>query len=305
MTESPQTPEQRAQQLLTLLDLQRIEQNLYLGRNELKAPADQIPGGGMPGRLFGGQVLAQAAMAAYLTVEDLRLHSLHAYFIRAGSVERPVLYEIERIRDGRSFTTRRVVAVQGGEAIFNMDVSFQIVEPGFDHAHPMPNVPLPEELQDDLATAGALPEDKRNDHLLSHMAKLERPFELRSVFPIGSDAWAADRYWSPTWIRFKAAVDAADQRLAHCLLAYASDMSVVSTASLPHQGDISRHQLQMASLDHALWIHRPVPIDEWLLFHKRTSTSQRARGLVHADFFSRDGALVASMTQEGLIRVRG
>jgi len=308
-----------AQSLLEILDLQQIEQNLYLGQNQERfstaaqpegtdsqAPAGDQLATQAPQRLFGGQVLAQAAMAAYRTVEQVQLHSLHAYFIKAGTSSRPVLYEIERIRDGRSFTTRRVVAIQNGEPIFNMDVSFQIQEPGFDHAHPMPNVPMPDELADDSQVAQELSNDgELSDHLLTHMAKLQRPFELRSVFRIGSEAWAADRFWSPTWIRFKAPVDADDQRLAHCLLAYASDMGMVSTASLPHQSDIGRHQLQMASLDHALWIHRPVPIDQWLLLHKRTSTSQGARGMVHADFYAVSGELVASMTQEGLIRVTG
>ncbi|MEM9620142.1 MAG: acyl-CoA thioesterase II [Pseudomonadota bacterium] len=314
MTQSDNVVDQRAQALLDILELQQIEQNLYLGQNEQRFPllhAESVSNDNnqfsqqVTRRLFGGQVLAQAAMAAYRTVEEVQLHSLHAYFIKAGSTQRPVLYEIERIRDGRSFKTRRVVAVQGGEAIFNMDVSFQIREPGFDHAHPMPNVPMPDELTDDSVVAAQLSGTDSDDHLLANMAKLDRPFELRSVFPIGSEAWAADRFWSPTWIRFKAPVDAEDQRQAQCLLAYASDMGMVSTATLPHQSDIGRHQLQMASLDHALWIHRPVPIDQWLLFHKRTSTSQGARGLVHADFYAINGELIASMTQEGLIRVRG
>ena len=222
----------RAKRLLTILDLKQIEQNLYLGQNESAARM----------RLFGGQVLAQAAQAAYRTVEGLQLHSLHAYFLRAGSSERPVLYEIERIRDGKSFTTRRVVAIQNGEAIFNMDVSFQIDEPGFDHAHPMPNVPLPDELEDDVLVAEGLTGDDPN---MSPMAKIKRPFETRSVFRLGSPEWAQNRYHSPTWIRFRAPVDANDQVLARCLLAYASDMSLVSTAALPHQAETPRSRLQM------------------------------------------------------------
>ena len=283
------TADRRARRLLEILDLEQVEENLFIGQNEEERNR----------RLFGGQVLAQAARAAYATVEGVHLHSLHAYFIRAGRSEKPVLYEIERIRDGRSFTTRRVVAIQGGEAIFNMDVSFQVEEPGFEHAHPMPNVPPPEELADDLSRVADLGEDER----LGRMTKSERPFELRSVFEIGSPGWAEDRYWSPAWIRFRVPVDAADGVLARCLLAYASDMSLVSTAWLPHQSSTPRSRLQMASLDHALWIHRDVPIDQWLLFHKRTSNAQGARGMVHADFFSVDGDLVASVTQEGLIRI--
>jgi acyl-CoA thioesterase-2 len=292
----------RARRLLEILDLQQIEENLYLGQNE----ASNLPG---PMRLFGGQVLAQAAAAAYRTVDGLHLHSLHGYFLRAGSSERPVLYEIERIRDGRSFTTRRVVAIQNGEAIFSMDVSFQIDEPGFEHAHPMPNVPLPDELQDDVVVAANLSVNSSakqgaEETRMSPMAKIERPFETRSIFPIGSEAWASDRYWSPVWIRFRESVDTKDKVLARCLLAYASDMSLVSTASLPHQSEVTRSQLQMASLDHALWVHREVPVDQWLLFHKRTSNSQGSRGMVHADFFVESGELIASVTQEGLIRKR-
>lgn len=278
-----------AGRLLEILALEQIEQNLYLGHNEHQRTR----------RLFGGQVVAQAAAAAYRTVEDVHVHSLHAYFIQAGSPERPVLYEIERIRDGRSFTTRRVVAIQNGVAIFNMDVSFQIDEPGFDHANTIPNVPLPDELEDDVQVALQLPDE---DPRLSPMARTPRPFEMRSVFQPGSGEWAADRSWSPTWIRFRAPVDASDARLARCLLAYASDMSLVSTASLPHQSEIPRGKLQTASLDHAVWIHRPVPIDQWLLFHKRTSTSQGARGLVHAEFYAQSGEMIASVTQEGLLR---
>jgi len=281
----------RAQRLLEILDLQQIEENLYLGHNESDTPR----------RLFGGQVLAQAARAAYRTVKGVSMHSLHAYFLRAGSPERPVLYEIERIRDGRSFTTRRVVAIQNGEAIFNMDVSFQIDEPGFDHAHPMPNVPLPDELDDDAEVARGLPGD---DPRMSPMIKIERPFEIRSVFKLGSDQWSGDRHFNPTWIRFRESVDPGDTVLSRCLLAYASDMSLVSTASLPHQSESARAGLQMASLDHALWIHRDVPIDQWMLFHKRTSTLQGSRGMVHADIHAAGGALIASVTQEGLLRQR-
>jgi acyl-CoA thioesterase-2 len=283
----------RAQRLLEILDLEQVEQNLYLGQNESRTGARHGR------RLFGGQVLAQATMAASRTVSGLSVHSLHAYFLKGGRSALPVLYEVERIRDGKSFTTRRVVAVQGGDAIFNMDISFQVDEPGFEHAHPMPNVPPPDELEDDVAVAESLSEV---DQRMSPMVKLHRPFEMRSVFRLGSDAWVDDRFWNPVWIRFREPVDPADKVLARCLLAYASDMGLVSTASLPHQSEISRAHLQMASLDHALWIHREVPIDQWMLFHKRTASAHASRGMVHADFFSSEGELVASVTQEGLLR---
>lgn len=295
----------RASKLLEILDLKQIEENLYQGQNETENGS----------RLFGGQVLAQAAAAAYRTVSKVHLHSLHAYFLRPGSVDRPVLYEVERVRDGRSFVTRRVVAIQNGQAIFNMDASFQLDEPGFEHSAPMPNVPLPEELREDVDVArerGGSEADPR----MSPMAKVNRPFHLRSVFELGSDAWGADRFWNPTWIKFREAVtlpapmDDADeaafrqQALSRCLVAYASDMGLVSTAVLPHQSQTVRSDVQMASLDHSLWIHRSAPMDQWLLFHKRTSTAQGARGMVHSEFFSEDGTLVASMSQEGLLRQR-
>ncbi len=290
-----------ALRLLDLLEIKQIEENLYQGGNENRH--------GM--RLFGGQVMAQASNAAYRTVEGLHMHSLHGYFLRPGDAQLPVLYEVERVRDGRTFTTRRVVAIQRGKAIFNMDASFQYDEIGLEHASLMPNVPLPGELQDDIEVARALGGPKA-DPRMSPMATVERPFHMRSVFEIGSAAWAENRTWSPTWIKFKEpdALLGQDngryenpQALARCLLTYASDMGLVSTASMPHQRDEVRSKFQMASLDHAIWVHRSVPIDQWLLFHKRTSTAQGSRGMVHADFFSEQGALIASVTQEGLMRL--
>jgi|TARA_X000000950_G_scaffold289248_1_gene411244 acyl-CoA thioesterase-2 len=290
---------QRAAQLLKLLELKQIEENLYQGQNE--------PENGK--RLFGGQVLAQAAMAAFRTVTGVQAHSLHAYFLRAGRSDLPVLYEVERVRDGRSFTTRRVVAIQNGRAIFNLDASFHLEEIGLDHSCAMPNVPKPDELLPDTDVARAVTNAEARRHL-SPIAKTHRPFETRSVFPLGSDDWLQNRFWNPTWLRFPLAVqdepNAAHraQGIARSLLCYASDMGMVSTVYLPHQSQVTRADLQMASLDHAIWIHRPVQINEWLLFHKRTSTAQGARGMGHAEFFSESGELVASVTQEGLVRTR-
>lgn len=293
-SEHHETRRALAARLLGILDLEAIEQNLYRGSNEARKGL----------RLFGGQVLAQAMRAAGHTVEGRQPHSLRAYFMRAGDAGRPVLYEVERIRDGRSFTTRRVVAIQQGQAIFSMDVSFQSPETGFDHAHPMPNVPPPEEVEDDMAVVARM---RGRDATLSPMAGRARPFEMRSVFPLGSAAWRMNRYWNPVWLRFAGdppGAEAAGRALAHALLAYASDMGMVSTAAFPHNAIRPLAELQMASLDHALWIHRDVPMDDWLLFHKRTSVAEGARGLVHAEFFARDGTLVASVSQEGLLRVR-
>lgn len=286
----------RAARLLEILSLEAVEQNLFLGRNEER--------GGR--RLFGGQVLAQALRAAYATVDGVWLHSLHGYFLRAGDAGRAVLYEVDRIRDGRSFITRRVVAIQNGEAILNLEASFQIEEPGFEHAHPMPNVPPPDELEADAvvlaALAGSEPESLAAFPDLG--ARRARPFEMRSVFVLGRPESERNRYWNPVWIRFLLPVDPGDRVLAHCLLAYASDMGLVSTGVLPHRASVPREALQMASLDHALWVHRQVPVDEWLLFHKHTSVAEGGRGLSHADFYTREGELVASVTQEGLLRIR-
>ncbi len=295
----------RAAKLLNVLDLKKIEENLYQGENETENGA----------RLFGGQVLAQASAAAYRTVERVHLHSLHAYFLRPGRVDRPVLYEVERVRDGRSFVTRRIVAIQNGQAIFNMDASFHADELGLEHSAPMPNVPPPRELREDVEVARELG-GAQADPRMSPMAKVDRPFHLRSVFELGSKAWGEGRFWNPTWIKFREAVtlpqavedseEAAFRRqaLARCLIAYASDMGLVSTAVLPHQASTNRSEIQMASLDHSMWIHRAVLLDDWLLFHKRTSTAQNSRGMVHSEFFAESGVLVASMSQEGLLRQR-
>jgi len=281
--------------LLEILQLEPIEQNLFRGMNEMRGNF----------RLFGGQVLAQSLRAAYHTVEGRAAHSAYGYFMRAGNASKPVLYEVDRIRDGRSFTTRSVVAIQEGEAIFSLSVSFQVHEGGFEHAHPMPNVPPPEELEDDLEYVARLrAAQPRGDANAGVLAGRPRPFELRSVFAPGSPAWAQERYWNPVWIRFCAPLDRADDALCRSLLAYASDMGMVSTAMFPHAGSIARAEMQMASLDHALWIHRDLPMHDWLLFHKRTSIANGARGLVHGEFFTRDGVLVASVTQEGLLRHR-
>ena len=283
-----------AQSLLDILVLEAIEENLFLGRNEPNRPGS---------RIFGGQVLAQSLAAAYNTIETLHAHSMHAYFIRPGDVAKPVLYEVERIRDGRSFATRRVVAVQNGEAIFSLDVSFQIAEPGMEHSVAIPNVPLPQELADDYEMALAMDADHPGAARLSPMAKQPRPFHRRSVFCVGSPEWMQPRSHNPTWIRFPQTVQ--EQSVVRCLLAYVSDMSLVATAILPHQQDTGFDTLQTASLDHALWIHRDVDFSDWLLFDKHTTVAQNARALVHANFFSRSGQLIASVTQEGLLRPIG
>lgn len=276
-----------ADKLLQILALEQIDLDLFLGQNEGRGTS----------RLFGGQVLSQALRAATSTVNDDRTpHSLHGYFLRPGNPDRPVLYEVDRIRDGRSFTTRRVVAIQDGKAILNMSVSLQISEEGMAHGKAMPNVPPPEELADDFERANAEPEDNPR---LGPMAKRERAFELRSVIA----PWeAGERFFSPVWMRFRGDADPADSALQHALLTYASDVGLVSTATLPHIDTTPRNSLMMASLDHALWVHRKPVLTDWFLFAKRTSTAAGARGLSHAEFYTRDGELIASVSQEGLMR---
>jgi len=280
------TPSRR---LLEILELEPIEMNLFRGDHEDRAG----------GRLFGGQVLAQALRAALHTVEGRVPHSLHGYFMRPGDPSRPVLYDVERIRDGASFTTRRVVAIQNGAAIFSMDASFQIEESGLTHADAMPNVALPDSLEDDVARARR--ESSINPHI-SQWARRERPFESRSVLVMGHLRTGSDRFWNPVWVRFREPPVNDDPLLAYCLLAYASDMGMVSTSAMPHMAEVPRTDIQMASLDHALWFHRPFAIGQWLLFVKRTSTATGARGMNHADFFDLNGQLVASVSQEGLMR---
>ena len=281
---SAETP---ADKLLQILSLERIDLDLFLGQNEGRGTS----------RLFGGQVLAQALRAATSTVDDDRTpHSLHGYFLRPGNPQRPVLYEVDRIRDGRSFTTRRVVAIQDGKAILNMSVSLQISEEGMTHGKAMPNVPPPEELADDLQRAISEPSDNPR---LGPMATRERAFEMRSVIA----PWeAGERFFSPVWMRFRGVADPDDSALQHALLTYASDVGLVSTATLPHIDSTPRNSLMMASLDHALWVHRKPKLDDWFLFAKRTSTASGARGLSHAEFYTRDGDLIASVSQEGLMR---
>ncbi len=281
------TPQSPAAKLLQILALERIDLDLFIGQNEGRGTA----------RLFGGQVLSQALRAATSTVDDDRTpHSLHGYFLRPGNPDRPVLYEVDRIRDGRSFTTRRVVAIQDGKAILNMSVSLQVSETGMTHAQAMPNVPPPEELTDDLERARAEPADNPR---LGPMAVRERAFEMRSVIA----PWeAGERFFSPVWMRFRGEADLNDSALQHALLTYASDVGLVSTATLPHIDSTPRNSLMMASLDHALWVHRKPQLNDWFLFAKRTSTASGARGLSHAEFYTRDGELIASVSQEGLMR---
>jgi acyl-CoA thioesterase II len=280
-------------ELVTTLALEPLEENLFRGQS-------QDPGWGT---VFGGHVLGQALSAAVRTVPPERhAHSLHAYFLRPGDVSRPIIYDVDRIRDGSSFTTRRVVAIQNGQAIFNLAASFQKPEPGFEHQDAMPEAPPPESLPTEQERFLALAQ--KAPPKLRERALAKRPFEMRPVHELQDPM---DPRASPPrrmiWLRADGELPA-DPALHHYLLAYVSDYSFIGTALLPHGVSWLTRGMQIASLDHGMWFHQPFRIDEWLLHVMDSPTAHGARGLVRGSIFSRDGRLVASTVQEGLIRRR-
>ncbi len=278
--------------LLEVLDLERLEVNLFRGIS---------PQNGWQ-RVYGGQVLGQALMAAGRTVDEPRtVHSLHGYFLLGGDPAHPIIYEVERIRDGGSFTTRRVKAIQHGRAIFAMSASFQKDEEGYEHAVSMPDVPPPEALPSAAERVAelidALPEDMRNYWLR------ENPIELR---PVDVSRYLSRDPRPPVqniWLRATGALPD-DPRLHQCVLAYASDFTLLDTALIAYGKLLFDRDIQLASLDHALWIHRPFRVDDWLLYAQDSPSGSGARGFCRGSFFTRDGRLVASTAQEGLIRKR-
>ncbi len=277
--------------LLSILDLEPLERNLFRGRS---------PQVGWQ-RVFGGQVIGQALVAATRTVEGRAAHSLHAYFMRPGDPAVPIIYEVDRIRDGKSFATRRVVAIQHGEAIFSMSASFQVEESGFEHQLPMPAVPPPEELPSERELK-ALFVEKAPEPVRKYWER-ERPLELR---PVDLRHYLSRDLLEPTqqvWIRATGALPD-DPGIHRSVLAYASDMTLLDTALFAHGRNIFDRDLQVASLDHALWFHRPFRVDEWLLYSEDSPSASGARGLSRGNLFTRDGRLIASVAQEGLIRPR-
>ena len=280
--------------LLTLLDMEKIEENAFRGFS----PPERVQ------RVFGGQVLAQALVAATRTVETARpCHSFHAYFLRPGDPKVPILYEVDRSRDGASFTARRVVAIQQGLQIFNLAASFQKEESGLEHQAHMPVVPAPQDLEDDQQVLLRDP-DLRPD--IRQWVARERPFETRSVLGRGPFANSGDRApRAPVdhiWLKTRGpAPDRPD--IHRALLAYISDMSLLDTALLPHGKSIFS-DLQITSLDHAMWFHRPFRVDDWLLYVQDSPSASAARGFNRGAFYTCDGTLVASVAQEGLIRLR-
>ena len=277
-----------AAELLDLIALEAIERDIFRGQNEENFGP----------RLFGGQVMAQAVAAASATVEATqRGHSLHGYFLRPGDTRVPVLYRVERIRDGRSFVTRRIVAIQNGQAIFSMDMSFHTDEPGLTHQIDMKDYPSPDELEEDRVTITRIDPAMAT----SGWARRERGFDLKSVFPLDTPRPTNEE--NPVWLRFHEPIPESDPR-NQMLLAYASDMGFVSTAFLRHRDSHTRDEIQMASLDHAMWFHKPFTAGEWLLYVKESTNAGRSRGYNRGGFYTRDGELVASSMQEGLMRVR-
>jgi acyl-CoA thioesterase-2 len=275
--------------LLGILDLEPLEHNLFRGRS---------PQVGWQ-RVFGGQVIGQALVAAARTVEDRTVHSLHAYFMRPGDPAVPILYEVDRIRDGKTFSTRRVVAVQHGEAIFSMAASFQIEETGFDHQIPMPKVPPPEELPSETELK-ELYLDRAPAAVRGYWER-PRPIEIRPVdlrHYISRDRLDPSQF---VWVRAAGPLPE-DRHIHRAVLAYLSDMTLLDTALFAHGRVIFDQDLQVASLDHALWFHRPFRADEWLLYAEDSPSASGARGFTRGSLFSRDGKLVASVAQEGLIR---
>ncbi len=276
--------------LIRLLRLEQIEDNIFRGDSRDIGSA----------QVFGGQVLGQALSAAQHTIENRVAHSLHAYFLRRGDMNAPIIYEVDRARDGGSFSTRRVVAIQHGRPIFNLAASFQDPEEGIEHQAPMPAVPGPDGLKDIADVAGdllaMLPEKMRR------FLTDKRPFEFR---PVERVDFVDPRPQDPAkhvWIR---AVDRLpDSRPLHQnLLAYVSDYELLGTSTLPHGLPFGRGMVMMASLDHALWFHRDFRVDEWLLYAMESPNAGGARGFARGQFFTTDGVLVASAAQEGLVRV--
>lgn len=278
--------------LLDLLDLEPLEVNIYRGRNRDLGAS----------RVYGGQVFAQALVAARRTVDTEReAHSAHGYFILPGDLKAPIVYFVDRLRDGSSFTTRRVTAIQHGQAIFNMSASFHIEEPGVAHQPTMPDVPGPEGLQSELEAIREVAERIPEQHRAAIVQ--ERPIDFRPVLPL--DFFSPEPRDPVRHVWFKALGTLPDHVLMHqAVLTYASDYGLLTTALQPHGIAFRAPGLQLASLDHSVWMHRAFRADEWLLYSVDSPIATGARAFVRGQIFSRSGELVASVTQEGLVRMR-
>ena len=280
--------------LLKILDLEKIEENIFRGKS---------PQVGWQ-RIFGGLVISQALVAAERTVEGRAAHSMHAYFILPGDPAVPIVYEVDRIRDGKSFATRRCVAIQHGKAIFALSASFQTTEGGLEHQMSPPKVPMPEDLPSEVELrqrfAHTMPDNVRK------YFERERPIEIRPT--------DLHRYLGPSetrpkapvqnvWVRASGALPE-NQAIHRAILAYLSDMTLLDTALIAHARSIFDPAIQGASLDHSLWFHHPIKADEWMLYAQDSPSSGHSRALTRGQIFSREGQLLASVVQEGLIRLR-
>ena len=276
--------------LLDILSIERLEVDLFRGRGD---------GGETTKRIFGGQVIAQALRAAYNTVEDRLCHSLHAYFIRPGDPSIPVIYEVDRSRDGGSFTTRRVIAVQHGKQILNLAASFHKEEESWSHQHAMPDAPDPETLSNQQerrrAVIEQVPETLKENFLRA------RPVEIREVEPMDMLQPQSMDDYNRVWFRVKGPLDASPD-MHHCLMAYASDMQLLGSGNRPHGLSWMLGTHMGASLDHALWFHGPIRFDEWHLYEMDSPFTGGARSFNRGKIFTADGRLVASVAQEGLMR---
>ena len=276
--------------LIALLKLERIEENIFRGDSrDIGSP-----------QVFGGQVVGQALSAAQHTVEGRVAHSLHAYFLRRGDVSAPIIYDVDRARDGGSFSNRRVVAIQHGRPILNLAASFQTPETGVEHQVDMPDVPPPDGLKDLTEVAADVLENIPVK--LRRFMTDKRPFDFRPVEPVSLDAREKLPPKKHVWIR---AVDRLpdDRTLHQNLLAYVSDFALLATSTLPHGLSMTRGSVIMASLDHALWFHHDFRIDDWLLYSMDSPNAAGARGFARGQLFTSSGKLVASSSQEGLVRV--
>jgi acyl-CoA thioesterase II len=280
------------EELLALIDLEPLEHNIYRGRNRDIGTE----------RVFGGQVLAQALVAARRTVEEPRdAHSLHGYFILPGDLQAPIVYFVDRLRDGGSFTTRRVTAIQHGRAIFNLSASFHVAEEGPTHQAPCPEAPPPADVVPELALIRAAAD--RFPAKVRGVLTQDRPIDFRPVDPpdlFDPEPRSPSRM---TWFRAKGEMPH-DPLLHQAILAYASDYGLLATVLQPHGRTVRDPDLQVASLDHALWFHRPFRVDDWLLYAVDSPVASGSRGFARGSIFTRDGVLVASSAQEGLTRVR-
>lgn len=279
------------QDLIGLLTLEQLDKNLFRGQS-LDIGTN---------RVFGGQVLGQALAAANQTIDKGTVHSLHAYFLRAGDHNAPIIYEVDRQRDGKTYASRRVVAIQHGRPILNMAASFQQAEQGLDHQASMPDVPAPETLRD-IGDYRREYLDRMPETRLPRFALLERPFEFR---PVQTPPFLSPVDGEPNYeMWFKTSEPLPDDDDLHRnVLTYVSDYSLVSVATRPHGAQMSRGAFQLASLDHAMWFQRPFRVDEWLLYSIESPSATAGRGLTQGRIYRRDGVLVAVVTQEGVMRI--